>query len=144
MLLAVPGVAIDSCCMATIDLAKKFAEQSIKVERVLREAGVTRNGGRVVLVLTMANTAGGVSQRDVVETMALPKYRVSKLVGSLVQAGLLTTARMATNSRIKRLTTTAAGRDLLSRLKSSLQPPRPVLPANTREPATSPMLTFDE
>lgn len=109
--------------MATIDITRKFAEQAIQVERVLQESGIPGNAGRVVFVLTMANTALGVSQKAVVDATALRKDVVSKLVGSLVQAELLTQER---DSRMKRLSTSQSGRQLLSRVTASLRPsPRP-------------------
>jgi DNA-binding MarR family transcriptional regulator len=108
--------------MATIDIARKFAEQAIKVDREIQQAGITGNAGRVVLVLTMARTAIGVSQKNVVIGSGLPKDVVSKLVGSLVQAGLLTQVREATDSRMKRLLTSDPGRELLSRVRGALQP----------------------
>jgi DNA-binding MarR family transcriptional regulator len=97
----------------------------MKVEGVLGESGITGNAGRVVFVLTMAKNVLGVSQKEVVEATALSKDVVSKLVGSLVQVGLLTQEREGTNSRIKRLATTDSGRALLSRVTAALQPPRP-------------------
>lgn len=112
--------------MATVDIARKFAEHAIKVERILGESGATGNAGRVVIILTMAQKDWGVSQKDVVEATALPKDVVSKLVGSLVDVGLLTQEREGTNSRIKRLNLTDSGRSLLLRVKDALQPPRPL------------------
>ena len=110
--------------MATVDISRKFAEHAIKVDRVLGESGIKGNAGRVIFVLTMAKSVLGVSQKEVVAATVLPKDVVSKLVGSLVQAGLLTQEREGRNSRIKRLATTDSGRALLSRVKAELQPPR--------------------
>jgi DNA-binding MarR family transcriptional regulator len=124
--------------MATINIVKKFAEQAIKVERAVQQAGIARNAGRVVLVLTMANTVFGVPQKKVVDETELAKDVVSKLVGSLVRAGRLTQEREETNSRIKRLVTTDSGRDLLARVEASLQPPRPASPTDKPQP-----LSFD-
>jgi DNA-binding MarR family transcriptional regulator len=111
--------------MATIDIARKFAEHAMKAEHVLGESGITGNVGRVMFVLAMAQKDWGVSQKDVVDAMGLPKDVVSKLVGFLVQAGLLVQERDSANSRIKRLATTYSGSALLSRVQSALQPPRP-------------------
>ena len=97
----------------------------MRVERVLDEFKIAGNLGRVVFVLTMAKSVLGIPQKDVVAAMAVPKDVVSKLVGPLVQAGLLTQEREGTNSRIKRLAATDAGRVLLSRVNAALQPPCP-------------------
>lgn len=97
----------------------------MKVESVLTAGGITGNVGRVVFVLTMAQKDCGVSQKDVVNATALPKGVVSKLVGSLVQAGLLTRERDGENPRVKQLATTNSGRSLLLRVMAALQPPRP-------------------
>jgi hypothetical protein len=104
--------------MATVNGLRKFAEQAIRVERVLNEEHVAGSAGRVVYLLSAADRAVGVSQKDMVTEMALPKDVVSKLVGFLVDAEL------ASNPRMKRLANTDSGRDLLSRLKAALQPPR--------------------
>lgn len=122
--------------MATIDSAKRFAEQSVKVERILRQAGVTGNIGRTILVLTMVNTALGVSQKEVGEQLALTKDVVSKLVTSLVEAKLLTQEDHGTNSRRKSLAITDSGRRLLSQLKTSLQQGRRKTTERKLEPTT--------
>ncbi len=111
--------------MATADRLRKFAEQATKIERVLNKDHVAGSIGRVVYLLTMADRYAGVSQKEAVAEMALPKDVVSKLVGSLVDAGLLTQARESSNPRIKRLETTDSGRDLVRRLKAELQYPGP-------------------
>jgi len=129
--------------MATIDPVRKFAEQSVKVERVLQEAGVTGNAGRIVLVLTMANTVLGVSQKEVVEATGCAKDVVSKLVTSLVSAELLTQERQGTNARVKRLTISDAGRTLLSQIRGSLQPARSVSTEQPK-PTYAPMMLFDD
>jgi hypothetical protein len=110
--------------MATVNGLRKFAEQAIRVERVLNEEHVAGSAGRVVYLLSAADRAVGVSQKDMVTEMALPKDVVSKLVGFLVDAELMTQVRQASNPRMKRLANTDSGRDLLSRLKAALQPPR--------------------
>jgi DNA-binding MarR family transcriptional regulator len=109
--------------MATIDPMMKFAEQVMKLEGVLQESKITGDPGRVLFVLTRANNALGVTQKEVVESTSLRKDTVSKLVDSLVQDGLLTQER---ESRMKRLKTSDSGRKLLSRVKASLRSPRPV------------------
>jgi DNA-binding MarR family transcriptional regulator len=111
--------------MATVDYAKKFAEQAGTVQQVLRGHGVIGDAGRIVMVLVLASRDWGVSQRDAVTVLKLPKDVVSKLVGSLVQAGLLTKEREGSNSRIKRLQLTDSGRALLFRVREALQSPRP-------------------
>ncbi len=95
----------------------------MKLEGVLQESKVTGDPGRVLFVLTRANSALGVTQKEVVESTSLRKDIVSKLVDSLVQDGLLTQER---ESRMKRLKTSDFGRKLLSRVKASLRFPRPV------------------
>jgi len=111
--------------MATTDVVGKFADQAIKVERVLQECEIPGNPGRVLFLLRMAATRGGVSQKAVGKRMALPKDVVSKLVGSLVHAGLLDQNRRTANSREKILSTSDAGSELLSRVRAVLRPPRP-------------------
>lgn len=115
-----------SCRMATIDGVQKFAEQALQIERVLDKHNVTGNPGRVVFILAAAAKIEGVTQKRIVERTALPNDVVSKLVGSLVRGGLLTQKREGSNSLIKRLSATASGRALLSRMVAVLQPPRPV------------------
>lgn len=115
--------------MATANSLRKFAEQAIRVERVLNKERIAGSAGRVVYLLTLADRYVGVSQKDVVAETALPKDLVSKLVGSLVDAGMLTQVRESSNPRIKRLETTDSGRDLLRRLKTALQTPSPRPPA---------------
>jgi DNA-binding MarR family transcriptional regulator len=110
--------------MATFEKVKRFAEQSIQVDRVLSEAGLAGNAGRILLVLTMARTIWGVTQKEVVDRTQLKKDVVSKVVGSLADAGLLTQKRDSANPRMKSLVATDAGRDLLMRIRASLQQPR--------------------
>ena len=110
--------------MATVDI-KKFAEHTIKVERVLEHAGLRGDAGRALLILTMANRNSGVPQAEVANALALPKDVVSKLVRSLVTAQLLRQERTGANRRIKRLYTTKSGRALLAEAKLALQPTRP-------------------
>lgn len=104
---------------------RKFAEQAVKVEQAARQSGIPRNAGRVVFVLSMADRRWGISQKEVVERTALPKDVVSKLVDSLVKAGLLTERRDSSNPRVKKLLATRSGRNLLSRVQDALQPPPP-------------------
>ena len=111
--------------MATVDAVKKFVEHAVRVERVLRESRITGNAGRVLFVLTLAEKGLGIPQMDAVAAMALPKDVVSKLVRSLVEAGLLTQERMGGNSRIKQVAITESGRALLFRVKAALNPARP-------------------
>ena len=112
-----------SCDMATANSLKKFAQQAMRVERVLNEQHAAGSPGRVIYLLTLADSIAGVSQKDVVAETALPKDVVSKLVSSLVAAGLLTQIRESSDPRTKRLATTGAGKELLRRLKAELQPP---------------------
>ncbi len=111
--------------METIDIVRKFAEDAIKVERVLAKARIAGKAGRVVFLLDMAQRDSGVLQKDVVAAMALRKDVVSKLVGPLVQAGLLTQKRMGANARIKILVTAEPGKALLSRVKAALKKQMP-------------------
>jgi DNA-binding MarR family transcriptional regulator len=104
--------------MATIDPMVKFAEQMMKVEAALQQSGITDNPGRVVFVLTVANTPLGVSHTELVNATGHRKDVVSKLVGALEDDGLVTQER---HSRTKRVTTTDSGRKLLSRVKASLR-----------------------
>jgi len=115
--------------MATIDVVAAYGEQTIKIERILQEVGVTGNVGRVVLILALANSDFGVSQKEVVEGTALPKDTVSKLIGSLVGIKLLNRDRDSTNSRMKRISTTESGRKLLVRVRAALQPTTSPAPA---------------
>ena len=123
--------------MATVDIVGKFAEQAIKVERVLQERGIHGTPGRVIFVLRLANTLGGVPQKTVVKRLALPKDVVSKLIGSLVQTDLLSQERQEANSREKWLSTSNSGRELLSRLGNTLRPPRPASPRRVSRPHCS-------
>ena len=79
--------------MATKDPIRKFTERILLVDRVLGEQGVNGNAGRVLFILDAASRSGGVTQKETVERIALPKDVVCKLVGSLVKAGLLTRER---------------------------------------------------
>ena len=74
--------------MATNDPIKKFAEQALQVERVLGEHGLSGNAARVLYILDAARRLEGVTQKQVVDGTYLPKDVVSKLVRSLVGAGL--------------------------------------------------------
>ncbi len=111
--------------METIDIVRKFAEDAIKVERVLAKARIAGKAGRVVFLLDMALRDPGVLQKDVAAAMALRKDVVSKLVGALVQAGLLTQKRLGVDSRIKILVTAEPGKALLSRVKAALKKQMP-------------------
>ena len=124
-LLAISSLISYRCEMATKNLARKFAAQSILVDSVLDAQTVAGNAGRVVFILDAANKTGGGTQKEILEATNLPKDVVSKLVKSLVSAGLLTQKRATENSRIKCLHTTESGRKLLSRVTAALQPPRP-------------------
>ncbi len=112
--------------METNDIVRKFAEDAIKVERVLGKSRIAGKAGRVVFLLDMALRDPGVLQKDVVAAMALRKDVVSKLVGPLVQAGLLTQKRLEANARIKILVTEKPGKALLAQVKAALikQTPR--------------------
>jgi DNA-binding MarR family transcriptional regulator len=109
--------------MATGTPLRKFAEQTIRVERVLNEQRIAGSLGKVLYLLTLADKAYGVSQKDVVEQTGLSKDVVSKSVSALVRAGLLTQVRDSSNPRIKSLATTDRGRDLLGRLNTEVGPP---------------------
>lgn len=128
--------------MATLDKVKRFAEQAMQVDRVLSEAGITGNAGRILVVLTMARTFWGVSQKEVVDRTQLKKDVVSKVVASLADAGLLTQKRDSANPRMKRLVATDAGDDLLTRIRASLQQPRPASQNRTDAPGLASL--FDE
>ena len=114
--------------MATVDKLRMFEEQAIRVERVLNSEHIARSAGRVFYLLTRADRSGGISQKEAVAEMALPKDVVSKLVGSLVVAGKLTSIPETSNPRIRRLNTTDSGKDLVRRLNAAVlntPPPRP-------------------
>ena len=119
--------------MATKDQARKFAAQAIIVDSVLVAQGVNGNAGRVIFILDAANKPGGGTQKQILEATKLPKDVVSKLVGSLVSARLLTRQRATENARIKRLLTTEGGRKLLSKVTAALQPPRLEEPGPVRK-----------
>lgn len=110
--------------MATVDLSERFAEQAVRVERVLRGSGVTGNAGRIILLLTLASARHGVSQKEVLLETGRAKDVVSKLIRSMVRAGLITQQRDLSNRRMKRLITSDAGRDVLRRVKAALQSSR--------------------
>lgn len=111
--------------MPTVEIIKKFADQAMKVERVLRDAEIPGDAGRVVLILNLVNRDWGARQGEIVKALALPKDIVSKLIRSLVNADLLTQEREVANPRAKRLRATDTGRKLLYKVKLALQPPRP-------------------
>lgn len=113
-----------SCKVAT-DQVGKFAERAIKVERILDSRKVGGSAGRVAFILAAANRSNGVTQRQLVAETALPKDVVSKLVGSLVRAGLLDQMREDGNARIKRLSVTGTGKRIISEIKATLQPSSP-------------------
>jgi len=117
--------------MATKSPTRKFAEQALLVERLLDNQGVNGKAGRVIFILDAANKLGS-TQKEVVEEMALPKDVVSKLVGLLVRARLLTQQRESGTSRVKRLGTTDRGKQLLSKVTAALKPLRPRKPEPER------------
>ncbi|QNI30857.1 winged helix DNA-binding protein [Alloacidobacterium dinghuense] len=110
--------------MATKKSLREFAEQAMRVERLLDERGVPGNAGRVVCVLRAAERVIGVTQQEVIHQTGLRKDAISKLVASLVRAGLLSHERDGTNPRMKRLTLTEDGTDLLSSIRTAIQTPR--------------------
>jgi DNA-binding MarR family transcriptional regulator len=59
----------------------------------------------------------------VIAETALSKDAVSKLVSALVDAGLLSQVREASDPRSKRLAITDRGRDLVRRLNAEIQTP---------------------
>jgi DNA-binding MarR family transcriptional regulator len=125
--------------MATDSGLRKFARQAMGVDRILQECGISGNPGKVIYVLTAANKLVGVSQGKIAAGSSIKKDVVSKLVGSLVEADLLMQQRELSNPRTKTLTTTGAGKKLLSRLRDALAP----TPAVVGEVKQGPTL-FDE
>jgi len=122
--LASAGWLAHCCGMATvapITIApiRHFAEQVMIVEGILQESGITTNFGRHLYVLATATHFMGVTQQEIVQATGLPKYAISKIVGSLVDAGLMTQER---ESRKKRLFTTDSGSKLMSRVRASMKP----------------------
>ena len=105
---------------------KKFAEQSIQVERVLKERKITGNAGHLLLVLKMANGLSGVTQKDVVDII-LAKDVVSKLVSAMVKAKLLEQEKDIANPRVKRLRITDLGRQVLSQVNAALTASSPAI-----------------
>lgn len=122
--------------MATKKSLREFAEQAIRVERLLDSRGVPGNPGRVVYVLRAAEKMVGVTQQEIIDQTRLRKDAISKLVTSLMGAGLLHQQRDSTNRRVKRLTLTEDGIDLLSRIKAAIQTPREIKEASVRFAAT--------
>ena len=119
--------------MATKDSTRKFAEQALHVERVLDSRKVSGSAGRAIFILAAANGTGGVTQKQLVEKTSLPKDVISKLVGSLVRAGLLDQTRETENSRVKRLTTTSIGKQVISEINAALRPRAPI-PTEPQKP----------
>lgn len=108
--------------MATKDPVRRFAEQSIEVDHVLHAHKVPGNSGHVLLVLFGANKAIGLTQKELLNELGLRKDGVSKLVTSLVRAGLLTKTRREEDPRAYRLEITKSGRALLGELENALHP----------------------
>ena len=128
--------------MATINIKglRKFAEQAIRVERVLDKGRVSGNAGKVIYLLTAANKCWGVSQQSIVTEGSMSKHTVSKVVGSLVAAGYLEQERDRSNRRAKTLVTTDLGKELLSRLTTALQPERSEQESPKERPDNGPLL----
>jgi DNA-binding MarR family transcriptional regulator len=120
--------------MATVDVIRKFARQAIPIEHILGEYRVSAKAGRVVLALALTNKQFGVPQGWLVEQLALPKYAVSKLVKSLVKAGLFSQSRDGGEPRSKTLMLTEAGKEVLRRVQDSLRPSLPRRPERTPKP----------
>ena len=120
-------VAAYRCNMTVRGNLKKFAEQAFRIERVLSEQRVAGPASSVVYLLTVAAKVTGISQKEVVAETPLNKDVVSKLVTSLVKAGLLIQVREDSHKQFKRLATTDAGMDLLSLLRVALQSPSPAV-----------------
>ena len=106
--------------MATVDLTKTFAAQAVKVERVLQQAGVPGNAGRILLVLKMADTQLWVRQKEVEAAMGTARDVVCKLVKHLHDYGLLQREPDPTNKKINLLQTTDLGRQILADVDTAL------------------------
>jgi DNA-binding MarR family transcriptional regulator len=117
--------------MATVDVIRKFAKQAIPVEHILQEYGIAAKAGRVVLALYLANRPFGIPQIWLVRQMALPKHAISKLLKSLVKAGLVTHFRDDGDPRNKTVIITQSGRDALCHVEDSLRRSRPKCLENT-------------
>jgi DNA-binding MarR family transcriptional regulator len=109
--------------MATINSIGRFAEQVLRVERVLDEHRLSGSAGRVTFILAAAYKAAGVTQKQLIDEADLPKDVVSKLVSSLVKAGLLIRDREGYDPRVKRLHTTETGRSIIVEINAALQAP---------------------
>jgi DNA-binding MarR family transcriptional regulator len=108
--------------MATV--CRRFAEQAIKVEQVLKDFGVTRKSGHVIFVLRMVNQSWGVLQQQVIKETDLPKHAVTRLIDDLVDAGLVDHAPDIEQPQQKTVVITDRGREMLSRVNASLRPSR--------------------
>ena len=107
--------------MATIDLVTKFGREAVQVERLLRKFRVTSSTGRAILVLALANAEKGVTQKRLVQDLALSKESVTKLLQPLIGAGLLVKERAVSDARCWQILTTVSGRELVSEVKSVLR-----------------------
>jgi DNA-binding MarR family transcriptional regulator len=116
--------------MAIAEGLKQFADKAMRIERVLAQQRIAGSTGTVVYLLMRASNSKGVSHKDVLAEIALPKYSVSKLIDSLVKADLLTHEREESDARFKRLKTASRGFDLVRRLNIALQPPPPPATGN--------------
>lgn len=110
--------------MATIDPCRRFAEQAIKVELVLKDFDVTRKSGHVIFVLGMVNQSWGVLQQQVIKETGLPKDAVTRLIDDLVDAGLVDHAPDVERPQQKTVAITDRGREMLRRVTASLRPSR--------------------
>jgi DNA-binding MarR family transcriptional regulator len=126
--------------MATIDPLRKFAEQSLRIERILDEHNVSGSAARVTFILSAANKIRGVSQKQVVKEAGLPKDVISKIVGSLVRAGLVAQLPQEDDPRAKRLCASDAGKALLAEMKIALQPCPPAGKQPQASPGTGPKI----
>lgn len=129
--------------MATKDPVRKFAEQALKIDKLLNQRGVNGNAGRVISILNAASKPAGVTQKQVVADTDLPKDVVSKQVAVLVAEGLLDQKRDVGNSQIKRLCSTEAGKELLAAVREILRPSREVKPDPDPDGEVLVQTTFD-
>ena len=96
----------------------------------------------MVLVLASANKFAGVAQKQVIEEMGVRKDVVSKLVASLVKAGLVTQDPEGRNPRANRLHTTDDGKALVMEIRTALKP-RSAAAKEPEQPLKPPATVWD-
>lgn len=120
---------------------RRFAEEGLQVERILEKTKTPGSPGRVAIVLSLANSPSGVTQKELVILTGLRKDVLSKLIAGLVDTKLITHVRDLSNPRIKRILLTPQGSRLLSQIEDSLRPATPATrPTPTKVKSKRPRL----